>query len=385
MTARVVVVGGGPAGLAVATTLARADVAATVCEAGNWPRPRMCGEFLSPDAQSALTALGAGDLVQRLGAPAIDAVRVTVARGGRVVAEVSSALGAGGHGVSRVDLDETLAETARASGAELRARCRIDGIAADADAVAARGPATVAAGDAVVVASGRVPGPGRGATAPSREWVALKVHVRGVRLPRVTELHFADGAYVGMNEVACRGERVVNVCALARRVAWDRAGATPGAFWESLARANPAFAERWRRASPVADSDVAAAGFGFAVRGARGAGERPVLFVGDAAALIAPLCGDGQAMALAGGVALGRILASHAPSLDAHAVRDAADVWEREFRAGFRGRLVLGRALQSVLLRPRAASALVRAATAIGPVPAWIYRRTRGPVEARPV
>jgi flavin-dependent dehydrogenase len=384
VTVRVLVVGGGPAGLAVATTLARADVAAIVCEAGVWPRPRMCGEFLSPDAQSALAALGAGDLVRRLDAPEIDAVRVTVARGGRVVAEVSSALGAGGHGVSRIDLDAALAETARASGAELRERWRIDAISPGADGVDARGPSGVVAGDAVVVATGRLPDPGRDAAEPLREWVAVKVHVSGVRLPRLTELHFADGAYVGMNEVACRGERVVNVCALARRRTWERAGATPDTLWDWLARANPAFAERWRRASPVADSEVAAAGFGFAVRGARGSGERPPFFVGDAAALIAPLCGDGQAMALGGGVALGRILARYGAALDASAVRAAADAWEREFRASFRGRLALGRALQSVLLRPRAASLFVRAAAAVGPVPAWLYRRTRGPVEVRP-
>ncbi len=385
MSARVVIVGGGPAGLAAATTLARADVAATVCEAGAWPRPRMCGEFLSPDAHSALAALGADDLVRRLDAPAIEAVRVTVARGGRIVAEASSPLGAAGHGVSRVDLDLALAETARAAGVDLRERSRVETVTSNANGVELRGPGGVVRGSAIVLATGRVPGPGRAASRTSREWVAVKVHVRGLRLPRATELHFADGAYVGINEVACRGDRVVNVCALARRRRWDEAGATPESLWEWLASASPAFAERWRRAVPVAGSEVAAAGFGFAVRGAHGPGERPSLFVGDAAALIAPLCGDGQAMALGGGVALGRILAGAGRDLDASAVRAAATVWDREFRASFRGRLVLGRALQSVLLRPRMAATFVRAAAAIGPLPGWIYRRTRGPFEPRAI
>jgi 2-polyprenyl-6-methoxyphenol hydroxylase-like FAD-dependent oxidoreductase len=385
VTARVLVVGGGPAGLAAATMLARRGVCVTLAEAGAWPRPKMCGEFLSPDAERALAEIGAGGVVRSLGAPAIDAVRVTVARRGRVLAEMGRRLDAAGHGVSRIDLDAALAAIARSAGVDLRERCRIDRLACDASGVRATTAAGEIAADAVVVASGRVPGVGRDATGASREWIAVKTHVRGVRLPRVTELHFVGGAYVGLNEVACRGDRVVNVCALASRRTWEAAGATPGSLWALLARESPAFAERWRQADPVAESFVAAAGFGFAVRGARGRGERPALFVGDAAALIAPLCGDGQAMALAGGAALGRNLADAGNLADPAAVRAAGSVWEHQFRASFRGRLLLGRALQTVLLRPTAAAGLVRTAAAMRPLTAWLYRGTRGPVGPRPI
>jgi len=385
MTARVLVIGGGPAGLATATVLARRGIAVTLAEAGTWPRPKMCGEFLSPDAERALAEIGAGDLVRSLDAPPIDALRVTVARGGRVLAEMSRPLGAAGHGVSRIDLDAALATTARAAGVDVRERCRVDGLTSDAAGVRATTATGEIAADAVVVASGRVPGVGRDESGASRDWVAVKTHVRGVRLPRVTELHFVGGAYVGLNEVTCRGERVVNVCALASRRTWEASGATPSGLWTTLARESPAFAERWNQADPVAESFVAAAGFGFAVRGARGRGERPVLFVGDAAALIAPLCGDGQAMALAGGAALGRVLADAGNITDAAAIRGAAAAWDREFRSSFRGRLALGRALQSVLLRPAAAAWLVRSAAGLPPLTDWLYRRTRGPADARPI
>ncbi len=383
MTARVLVVGGGPAGLATAAALARRGVATTLLEAGTWPRPRMCGEFLSPDALRALDEVGAGDVVRRLGAPTIDALRATVSRGGRVVADATSELESPGHGVARVDLDAALADSARAAGVGIRDRCRVVSIHGDDAGVRARTAAGEIVGDAVVVATGRVPGVGRDDGPPSRAWVAVKTHVRGIRLPRVTELHFVDGAYVGLNEVVCRGERVVNVCALAGRGAWERAGASPDGLWDSLCRASPAFAERWRAAASVEDSFVAAAGFDFAVRGARGAGARPPLFVGDAAALIAPLCGDGQAMALAGGAVLGAIVAERAETLDSAAVRAAATDWDRAFRARFRGRLALGRSLQAALLRPRVAALVVRAAAGLRPVGGWIYRRTRGRFEPR--
>jgi len=377
VTARVLVVGGGPAGLATATALARRGVDVALADAGAWNRPKMCGEFLSPDAERALDEIGAREVVRRLGAPSIDAVRATVARGGRVVADATSPLETPGRGLARVDLDGALADVARAAGVTLRERERVDSLTTDADGVRARTAAGEIAADAAVVATGRVPGVGRDDAAASRAWVAVKMHVRGLRLARVTELHFVRGAYVGLNEVACRGERVVDVCALACRAAWEKAGATPEGLWDWIARESPAFAERRIAADPIDGSFVAAAGFDFVVRGAHGRGERPPLFVGDAAALIAPLCGDGQAMALAGGASLGALLAARARRLDAAAVRDVARAWNREFRSRFRGRLLLGRALQTSLLRPRVASLVVRAASTSRPLGAWLYRRTR--------
>ena len=382
LTPRVLVVGGGPAGLATAGALARAGVEATVCEAGEWPRPRLCGEFLSPDAGAALESVGWGDLVTRLGAPPIEALRVTVARRGRTVAESRAPLAAAGHGVSRIDLDEALAHAARDAGADVRERCRVESVASESGGVRARTADAAIEADAVVLATGRGGGVGRQQIAASREWIAVKTHVRGAGLVRATELHFVDGAYAGMNEVVCRGERVVNVCALARRSAWVRAGGAADGLWEMFARESPAFAERWRNADPVGGSQAAAAGFGFAVRGARGSGARPALFVGDAAALIAPLAGDGQAMALCGGVALGAIVAAHLRDGDPAGVRAASAAWRRAFAASFRGILVLRRALQAALLRPRSASALVRAASRFRPLTQWAYRATRGPLAA---
>lgn len=380
MSARVLVLGGGPAGLATAAVLARHGVEASVCDAGVYGRPKMCGEFLSPDAQRALEEIGAEGLVRALDPPSIEAVRVTVGRRRRVVSEAARPLDTPGHGVSRVDFDATLAEAVRRAGATVAERCRVGAIECREGGVRASGATGTMVVDAIVVATGRAGGMGRAEPPAERDWVAIKTHVRGVRLPRVTELHFVRGAYVGLNEVCCLGERVVNVCALASRAAWQRAGASAEGLWDLLAALNPAFAERWLRAVPVEGSFVAASGFGFHLRGAAGEGPRPPLFVGDAAAVIAPLSGDGQAMALTGGASLGAILAERADRLDDAAVRDAAGVWRREFAASYRRRLRFGRALQRLMLRPRSASFMVRASRAVPPLSSWIYRRTRGPL-----
>jgi 2-polyprenyl-6-methoxyphenol hydroxylase-like FAD-dependent oxidoreductase len=381
MSGRVLVAGGGPAGLVAAIALARAGAEVTLCEAGAFGRPKLCGEFLSPDAEDALAAVGLAGLAERLGAPAIGAVRVTVARRGRRAAEASAPIVPGGHGVARADLDAALAGAARAAGADLRERCRVESLESGEPGVEARYGGGRVTADAALVATGRVPGVGAAPRRGSRRWVAVKTHVRGVSLPGVTELHFVRGAYAGLNEVACGGERVVNVCALATRDAWERAGASPADFWELLARESPAFAERWRRARVVAGSEVSAAGFSFDVCAPAGTGPRPVLRVGDAAALIAPLAGDGQAMAALAGVEAAAILARSPGRLrDAGAVRDAAAEWDARFRARFASRLRVGRALQAALLRPAPAAWIVRSVAALRPLGPWVYRRTRGPL-----
>jgi flavin-dependent dehydrogenase len=386
---RVIVAGGGPAGLAAAGVLARGGVDVTVVEAGSYPRTRLCGEFLSPDAEDALRALGVADLADRLDAPHLSEVRVTAADRGRVRAELRAPLPRPGRGVSRQDLDVQLADAVRATGATIREHTRVAALHDTESAVRVETSAGVLDGEAAIVATGRLARPAgvEDATERGRRWVGVKLHVSGLRLPVVTELHFVHGAYVGLNEVVCGGERRLNVCALARQELFDDAERSITGLLEHIASVNPAFAERWRIAEPIEGSQAAAAGFTFERRGAAAPlGTRPALVCGDAAALIAPLAGDGQAMALTAGVRAAQALLDRrddAGHLSAAAVADAARWFDQRFRREMSTRLHAGRLLQSALLHPTSAIALVRGVSAIQVAPSWLYRLTRGPITDR--
>ena len=54
----ITIAGGGLAGLSLAVGLRQHEVPVVVLEAGNYPRHRVCGEFISGVTAETLTALG---------------------------------------------------------------------------------------------------------------------------------------------------------------------------------------------------------------------------------------------------------------------------------------------------------------------------------------
>lgn len=113
----VLVVGAGPAGSAVALTLARAGLDVALIDQHAFPRDKICGDGLIPDAHRALRRLGVLDAVMAA-AQSADAVGCTGPHGGRI--EVPGALAV----LPRKLLDDILCRAAVAAGARMFAPLR---------------------------------------------------------------------------------------------------------------------------------------------------------------------------------------------------------------------------------------------------------------------
>ncbi len=273
--APVTIAGGGLAGAAAACQLARSGRAVTVIERSAGPSQKICGEFLSAEAQHYLARLGL-DLAS-LGGHRIDRVRLV--RGADVV---ETRLPFQALGLTRFALDEALLRHAEACGATLRRGESVTDMA---------GIGFLATGKHDLRAARRAP------AATPEELVGFKMHFHLTdrqqdELAHAVEIMlFADG-YAGLQRV--EGGRA-NLCLLVHR---DRLS---GGGWDELLaglrRASPHLHRRLADAAPLLDRPltIALVPYGFIHRGKPA---EDFYRLGDQACVIPSFSGDGMAMAL---------------------------------------------------------------------------------------
>ena len=125
----VLVIGAGPAGAAAALTLSRLGRDVVLVDRSEFPRDKVCGDALIPDALRALEGLGLGSRV-RAEARQVRAIRVYAPSGAHVSAAVEALC------LPRRRFDDLLREAAVASGATFLAPCELAEALDDAGSVA---------------------------------------------------------------------------------------------------------------------------------------------------------------------------------------------------------------------------------------------------------
>jgi len=324
----ITIVGGGLAGLTLGIGLRRRDVPVTVWEAGQYPRHRVCGEFISGQGQETLSGLGLRDLLERAGA--VNAG--TAAFFSATQSAPPRSLPARAICLSRFTMDHALAVEFRRLGGELQEDQR----RRDGDF-----------GEGIVRATGR-----RVQTdASGSRWFGLKAHARNVPLTADLEMHVSPRGYVGL----CRVDGgAVNVCGLFRR----RPGAdhTPQ-NWREWLRGPAGSPLSQRLAAAEFDESSFCAVAGISLQPQRAAA-RAECCVGDAITMIPPVTGNGMSMAFeSAGMAVEPLAAWSGGEISWTEMRRTL---ARQCDAAFARRLAWAKWLQRMILAPSLQNVLVR-------------------------
>ena len=263
----ITIVGGGLAGLTLGIGLRQQKIPVTLREAGNYPRHRVCGEFISGRGQESLMRLGLRGLLENAGAIHAN----TAAFFSATKSTLPRALPMSAICLSRFALDAALAEEFQKLGGELVSGERWR----EEDFV-----------EGVVRATGRRAQVEQG----NERWFGLKVHARKVSLAADLEMHVSPSGYVGLCKIS-GGE--VNVCGLFRRRAGENSSAQNS---RERLRGQPGSPLNQRLAAAEFDEDSFCAIAGLSLRPQR-AVARAEVCVGDAITMIPPVTGNGMSMA----------------------------------------------------------------------------------------
>jgi menaquinone-9 beta-reductase len=360
-----IVIGGGPAGSTTALLLARAGWAVALIEKSRFPRPKVCGEFISASTFPLLAALGLLEEVRRLAGP--DIRRVGIFSGESVsisdMPAVSGGLGKWGRALGREHLDLLMLEAAVRAGAELWQPFRVVEIEPSKQGwrceVGHGGDSTSLFARIIVAANGsweKSPWlPDCSAPHKDSDLLAFKAHFDGADLAcDLMPLLVFPGGYGGM--VRSDTGRLSLSCCISRRTldqsrkSEERAG---DAVLRHLRRSCEGVADAlkcaklqgsWLSAGPIRP--------GIRLSSADG-----VFRVGNAAGEAHPIIAEGISMAVQSAWLLCRALLSEQDSLcKASSLADVGRAYAVSWRAHFANRIHAAAVFAHTLMRPETAT-----------------------------
>jgi geranylgeranyl reductase family protein len=362
----VVVVGAGPAGCAAALCLARQGIEVRLLEAARFPRDKVCGDVLLPEARDVLEQMGISTSLFASRRHLITGCRYVTPSGRVLEAEFRDLEGRPRPwwSLRRIEIDQVLVDQVRAAGVAVEEGVRARGLLVEGGAIVGV-TARDAAGDTIEVRASAVIAADGASSVLARR---AGLHGQPTTHLCVSQRGYVDAGAAGEASLfsifttartlpGCTwcvplGAGRANVGVGVLRADLDRRGGSLSTLADEAAARHPEFAQVWSPRPALR---------GWSLPGASWPRRRTrpgLLLVGDAGGMVDPFTGHGihtalRAGRLAGEV-LARALARGEVGLDALAPFELA--WQRDFALEAR----LGWLLQRLCASPWRVEALVR-------------------------
>lgn len=365
---RVVVIGGGLAGLVSSILLVRKGISVILFEEKSYPLHRVCGEYISNEV---IPFLKRNDLYpEKLEPISISRFHLTSPSG----VSLNMPLDLGGFGLSRYAFDHWLYERALEAGVKFyqdrATHCVFD---QDIFNIQTRSGQHLSA-DVVIGAFGKKStldkSLDRTFTYKRYPYIGVKYHARSHEADHdAIALHnFRDG-YCGISRVE---DGKFNICYLTARYNLRKHGSIPGMEEEVLFK-NPHLKKIFETADFLFEKPEVINEISFFPK-------EPVhdhiLMAGDSAGMIAPLCGNGMAIALHSAMMLSELIQLNIENgFDRQKLEESYRI---AWNAAFRKRLQSARNMQHLFGAAYLTELAVLLNKAIPPLAAMLMKRTHG-------
>jgi menaquinone-9 beta-reductase len=364
----IIIIGGGLAGLVSAIHLSRAGLAVTLIEKNEYPKHKVCGEYISNEVLPYLQQLGADPLA--IGAKKISRFLLSTTRG----KTIETKLPLGGFGISRYTLDHFLLQKA------LQNNCVViqDTVSDvhfknDLFTVSTREGTELNAG-IVIGAFGKRSNMdvtlNRTFIKNRSPFVAVKTHLSGNFPDDLVALHNFNGGYCGISQVE-NGN--LNVCFLANYKSFQQYKNIDD-FRQEVLYNNHHLKKIFENSVPVFDQPLTISQISFSNKSAV---EQHMLMCGDAAGMIHPLCGNGMAMAIHSAKIAAELVIDYL-NKKIKTRQELENEYSRQWNATFKKRIVTGRVLQSFFGKDNLARVIMHGLTHIPGVLPVLIRQTHG-------
>lgn len=368
----IAIIGGGLAGLALAIQLARLGHAVIVFEKEQYPFHRVCGEYISLESWEFITGLGIDLAAMKV--PIIKKLQVSAGNGKLL----EQTLPLGGFGISRYVLDFALASVAKAAGAVIEENTKVNDVVfntADFSVHTSRQvyKATMVAGSFGKRSNIDIKWKRPFATAAKSKlnnYIGVKYHIRTDFPADTIALHAFSQGYCGVVKIE---EEKYNLCYLTTAANLQKSGGSVAEMERTILSANPHLRRLLLQSERCSVEPVTISQVSF---DAKSQVEQHVLMIGDAAGMIAPLCGNGMSMALHGSKLAA--LAIH-PFLQGSISRwEMEQRYTRQWRKEFGARLRMGRMIQRLSGNALLMRWFVGAGKTFPGMMRWMIRQTHG-------
>lgn len=365
---RIIIIGGGLAGLVSSIALARAGATVQLMEKKHFPFHRVCGEYISHETTPFLKTLGL--YPSEFAPPQINRFLLSSTQGRKQ--EIPLSLG--GFGISRFAFDHFLYQKAVSAGVDVKLDTEVIDVRWIHGTFQVKTEHQELEADIVIGSHGKRSKLDvtldRDFIKKRSPYVGVKYHVRTDHPENLIALHNFSGGYCGISRVE---NDTANLCYLVHRDALRKYGSVPD-LEHAVLFLNPLLKSIFQNSDFLFQTPETINEISFETKSPV---DDHILMVGDSAGMITPLCGNGMAMAIHSAKLASELILRHVK--DASFTRDDLENnYARAWRKNFAQRLWNGRQIQKLFGNETASNFAVNLAIYVKPVANMMVRASHG-------